>query len=336
MLVETTNYGAKIEQIIVPDRDGNLDDVVLGYDSLDGAINGAFAIGAFVGRYAGRIENARFSLSGKSYTLSANNGPHCLHGGVRGTPYRMFDATQTSDCRVQMAYEFADGEEEFSSRLRLLVTYTVTKAHELEVAYEAEALDQPTVASFTTHAFFNLNGESSGSALNREVMICANHYFVMTPELIATVELLPVEGTAIDLREPVLLSTRVRGDVALDGLACPNGALLDGYDDCYLVKRLPGAGLQLCARLSASHTGRSMEVWSTEPAMQFYSGVRPQEAMPGGPGKSGRHYLQQMGFCFEPQNYLNAPNRPNFPSSVYAPGQVRRAVTVYRFSAGAG
>lgn len=341
MLVAITNYGAKIEQVIVPDRHGRLDDVVLGYDSIEGAVGGAFAIGAFVGRYAGRIENARFVLAGQAHHLSANDGPHCLHGGTRGTPYRMFNVQQNSASSVNMLYEFADGEEGFPGRMRLLVNYTVTEANELEVAYEAKALDRPTVASFTTHAFFNLNGESSGSALNHEVMVCADHYFGMTPDLIATGELIPVENTAFDLREPVLLMTRVRGAGRANDAdqnndkAVSNDSMLDGYDDCFLLRRTPHQGLQLCARLDAPRSGRRMEVWSTEPAMQFYSGVRPHEPMPGGPGKSGRPYLQQMGFCFEPQSYPNAPNRPGFPSSVYEPGQTRRGATVYRFSTAA-
>ena len=277
MVVGVTNYGAKIQQIIVCDDKGNFDDVVLGYDNLDGVINGAFAIGAFVGRYAGRIGNAHFDLSGKSYTLTANDGPHCLHGGLGGTPYQVFDANQIDDSTVQMAYEFSDGEEGFPGRMKLVVTYSVTERNELAVAYEASALDQATVASFTTHAFFNLNGESSGSALNHKLMICADQYFEMTPELIATGAMLPVNDTAFDLREPVLLSTRVRGKVgACDVHPLTNDGKLDGYDDCFLIRRrMPGNGLQLCARLSAPDSGRSMEVWSTEPAMQFYSGVRP-------------------------------------------------------------
>lgn len=338
MRVAITNYGAKIEQILVPDRSGRLDDVVLGYDSLDGVMNGAFAVGAFVGRYAGRIENARFTLHGTEHRLSANDGAHCLHGGAKGSFCRVFDAVQRDAGSVEMSYLFADGEEGFPGTLALRLNYRLGgTTNELVVDYEAVALDKPTVASFTTHAFFNLNGAASGSILNHEVMIAADRYFGMTPELIATGELLPVQGTAFDLRQPTLLSSRVRGLAPAASPAAASGpagadAFIDGYDDCFLVNRAEEQdGLALCARVRAPQTGRVMEVWSTEPALQFYTGLRPQEALPGPPGKGGRTYFQQMGFCFEPEGYPNAPNRPEFPSAVCEPGKRRRGRTVYRF-----
>jgi aldose 1-epimerase len=335
MAVGITNYGARIEQILVPDRHGHFDGVVLGYDSLEGVLGGAPSMGAFVGRYAGRLENARFMLAGTDYLLGANNGRHCLHGGLRGSRFRVFDAVQRDDSSVEMTYVFADGEEGFPGTLALRLRYSVTEANELVLDYEAVALDKPTVASFTTHAFFNLNGESSGSALGHEVMICADRYFAMNAELIATGEILPVDNTLFDLRQPTVLSKRVRGLSSLSHVpesTCSEGFQLDGYDDCYLLNRSEPAGLALCARISAAQTGRVMEVWSTEPAMQFYSGLRPQEALPGGLGKGNQPYFQQMGLCFEPQGYPNALNCPAFPSAVYEPGQSRAGTTVYRFS----
>lgn len=158
MRVAVTNYGAKIEQIMVPDRHGHFDDVVLGYDSLESVMSGAFAVGAFVGRYAGRIGNARFTLNGTEHRLSANDGAHCLHGGANGSFCRVFDAVQLDAASVEMRYVFADGEEGFPGTLALHLTYRVGETNELRIDYEAVALDQPTVASFTTHAFFNLNG----------------------------------------------------------------------------------------------------------------------------------------------------------------------------------
>ena len=340
MVAGITNYGAKIEQILVPDRHGRLDDVVLGYDSLDGVMNGAFAVGAFVGRYAGRLENARFMLDGIEHRLSANDGAHCLHGGAKGSFCRVFEAMQLDAASVEMRYVFADGEEGFPGTLALRLRYRLSEANELVVDYEAVALDKPTVASFTTHAFFNLNGDASGSALNHEVMIAANRYFGMTPELIATGELLPVENTLFDLRQPTLLSSRVRGPASAASAKDPlqpqasggERAWIDGYDDCFLLNRAGAQdGLALCARLKAPESGRVMEVWSTEPALQFYTGLQPQEALPGPPGKGGRTYFQQMGFCFEPEGYPNAPNRPAFPSTLCEPGKRRSGSTVYRF-----
>lgn len=322
MVAGITNYGARIEQILAPDRLGRLDDVVLGYDSLEGVMGGSPSMGAFIGRYAGRIGHARFTLDGTQHLLGANNGPHCLHGGLRGSRFKVFDAVQTSPSRVDMRYVFADGEEGFPGTLALRLSYCLLESNELVLDYDAVALDQPAVASFTSHAFFNLNGESSGSALDHEVTIFADRYFAMTPDLVATGALLPVDNTPLDLRQPTVLNTRIPREER------------QGYDDCYLVSRAEAEGLALCARLKAPKTGRVMEVWSTEPALQFYTGLLPLQALPGGPGKSGQAYFPQHGLCFEPQGYPNAPNCPAFPSAVYLPGQPRAGSTVYRFSAG--
>jgi len=326
MAVGVTNYGAKIEQVLVPGRDGRWDDVVLGYDSIEGVVGGAPSVGAFVGRYAGRIENARFTLGGMEHQLAANNGPHCLHGGLRGSRFQVFDAVQHNPSSVEMSYVFADGEEGFPGTLTLRLLYSVTEANELALDYEAVALDAPTVANFTTHAFFNLEGAHSTSALRHEVMICASRYFGMTPELIATGELLSVDGTPFDLRQPVVLDTRMRS---------PQGAgEVAGYDDCFAIDRNTATAgeLALCARVNAPASGRVMEVWSTEPTMQFYTGMVAGEPLAGGPGKGGRRYLQQQSLCFEPQGYPNAPNLPAFPSAVHMPGQARHGRTLYRFS----
>jgi aldose 1-epimerase len=321
-----TNYGAKIEQVLVPGRDGRFDDVVLGYDSIDGVVDGAASVGAFIGRYAGRISHARFTLGVKEHVLTANNGPHCLHGGLKGSRFRVFDAVQRNGSSVEMNYVFADGEEGFPGTLALRLTYSVTEANELVLDYEAAALDAPTVANLTTHAFFNLEGSESRNALEHEVTVFSSRYFEMAPDLIATGKLLPVEGTPFDLRKPVVLNTRVRSPQAVNGIA--------GYDDCFEVDR-PAVGsgeLALCARVSASTSGRVMEVWSTEPTMQFYTGLVAGEPLAGGPGKGGRQYVQQQSLCFEPQGYPNAPNVPAFPSAVHEPGQGRRGRTLYRFS----
>ncbi|CAN7330976.1 aldose epimerase family protein [Polaromonas sp. LjRoot131] len=327
MVVCVTNYGAKIEQLLVPDREGRFDDVVLGYDSIEGVVGGSPSVGAFVGRYAGRIENARFKLGGQEHQLAANNGPHCLHGGLRGSRFQVFDAVQHNPSSVEMRYVFADGEEGFPGTLALNLTYSVTDENELVLDYEAVALDAPTVANFTTHAFFNLEGlnsTKSNSALGHEVMINASRYFGMTPELIATGELLPVQGTPFDFRQPAVLDTRVHSPQAAGGVL--------GYDDCFAIDRSTAGELALCARVRAPAGGRVMEVWSTEPTMQFYTGMVAGEALAGGPGKGGRRYVQQQSLCFEPQGYPNAPNIAAFPSAVHAPGQGRQGRTLYRFS----
>lgn len=336
MVVGITNYGARIEQVVVPDRHGRFDDVVLGYGSLQGVLDGAPSMGAFVGRYAGRIGQARFTLAGTEYLLGANNGAHCLHGGHKGTRFQVFEARQRHDASVEMSYVFADGEEGFPGTLALRLVYSLTEANELVLDYEATALDKSTVASFTTHAFFNLEGESAGDISQHEVMIPADRYFGMDAELVASGDILPLDGGLMDFRQPVMLGQRMRqaGSFAMAGEA-QDEARIDGYDDCYLIRRpesekLP-LELALCARVSAVRSGRVMEVWSTEPALQFFTGKKPQDPLPGGVGKGGQPYFQQQGFCLEPQGYPNAPNHAHFPPAVYQPGQVYRGKTVYRF-----
>ena len=342
-----TNYGAKIEQLLVPDRAGRLVDVVLGYDSLEAAVGGAPSMGAFIGRYAGRIENAGFTLTGTRHQLNANDGPHCLHGGSRGSAVKVFDAQQIDASSVEMRCVFEDGEEGFPGALSLRLVYRVSEANELVLTYEATALSQPTVASFTTHAFFNLNGHQCGSVRDHTLMICADNYLAITADLVATGEILPVAHTLLDWREPALLGTRLRPLNTLP--ANGDERSLPGYDHCYLVNRsdvrergkASGAILAseagevraptLCARIKAAASGLTMAVWSTEPAMQFYTGLSPHTALGQTSGKGGHMYYQQQALCFEPQGYPNAPNLPQFPSAVYWPGQSRNGQTLYSF-----
>lgn len=317
-----TSYGAKIEQLLVPGSDGRLRDVVLGYDSLDAAVNGAPSVGAFIGRYAGRIANARFSLDGRSHALSANNGPHCLHGGTRGSRLRVFDAVQHTASSVEMRYVFADGEEGFPGALALRLVYSVTESNELVIDYEAKALNAPTVASFTMHGFFNLDGHAAGNGLAHEVTIFASQYLASDAELVNTGEIIATEGSAFDFRNPARVDSRV-------GPGLP----VEGYDVCYLIDKPNDGELAMAARVRAPTSGIVMEVWSTESAMQFFTGLKAGERLQGGPGKGGVRYLQQQALCFEPQGYPNAPNCPGFPSARIDAGQSRAAKTVYRFSA---
>lgn len=317
-----TSYGAKIEQLLVPGSDGELRDVVLGYDSLDAVINGAPSVGAFIGRYAGRIAHARFSLDGQRYRLSANNGPHCLHGGLHGSRLRVFDAVQQTASSVEMSYVFADGEEGFPGTLALRLTYSLTQANELVIDYKATALERATIASFTTHGFFNLDGAAAGNGLAHEVTIFASQYLGSDAELINTGDILAVEGTAFDFRQPVRIDSRAG-----------TGLMVDGYDVCYVIDKPGNENLTIAARVRAPTSGIVMEVWSTEPALQFFTGLHAGEPLQGGRGKNGVRYLQQQGLCFEPQGYPNAPNCPGFPSARLDVGQSKAATTVYRFSA---
>ena len=315
-----TNYGAKIVQLLVPDRNGQLGDVVLGYDSLQGVVGGSPSMGAFIGRYAGRIGNAAFTLAGVHHKLTAINGPHCLHGGIQGSQFRVFDAAQNNPSSVEMRYLFADGEEGFPGALALSLMVSLTDANELVLDYEATALDKPTVASFTTHAFFNLNGHASGSVLDHQVTVFADQQFGMTDDLIATGEMLAVAGTRFDFQEPRAINAWGQGD----------------YDCCFALNKPAPNQLSLAAQVSAHTSGRVMQVWSTEPAMQFYTGLLPNEPLTGGPGKEGARYMQQQSLCLEPQGYPNAPklmhSYPIAASAVYTPGESRAGKTLYRFS----
>ena len=315
-----TNLGAKIAQLLAPDRNGQLGDVVLGYDTLAGVMSGSPSMGAFIGRYAGRIGNAAFTLDGVRHQLTANNGPHCLHGGIKGSRFQVFAATQHNPSSVVMRHVFADGEEGFPGTLALSLMYSLTDDNELVLDYEATALDKPTVASFTTHAFFNLNGHASGSVLGHEVTVFADQQFGMTDDLVATGELLPVAGTQFDFGQPRAVNSQGQG----------------GYDCCYLVRKSDQNQLSLAAQVSAPASGRVMQVWSTGPALQFYTGLLPGQPLPGGPGKDGASYLQQQSLCLEPQGYPNAPNLtqsyPAHASASCMPGVSRRGRTVYRFS----
>ena len=333
MVVCITNYGAKIEQILVPDRHGDFADVLLGYDSLQAVVGGSPSMGAFIGRYAGRIGNSSFELEGQRYALGVNNGLHCLHGGVKGSRLRVFDAKQRSASSVGMQIVFTDGEEGFPGKLALSVTYSVTESNELVIAYEGVALDKPTVGNFTTHGFFNLEGHASGSVLDHEVMICAYRQLGMTPDLIATGQILDVTGTPFDFRQSAPLAARIYGEAARSDSVASCDVRVMGYDCCYVVDGASeNASLALCARISAPRSGRVMEVWSTEPAVQFYTGLVAGEPLAGGPGKEGATYLQQQSFCVEPQGYPNAPNLPQFPTARYLPGIGRSGQTAYRFS----
>lgn len=321
MVACITNYGAKLQQLIVPGPLG-ASDVVLGYDSLEAVIGGAPSVGAFIGRYAGRIGHAAFTLNGQTWELTANNGLHCLHGGKAGSRFRVFDAVQRTASSVEMSYVFADGEEGFPGALALRLMYSLTDANELVLDYEAMALDKPTVASFTPHPFFNLDGEGQGNVLQHDVLVNADRYLGATSDLVATGDVLPVVGTPFDLRT----STRLDARIGATGLA--------GYDNCFVVNRSAATkdgDLACCARVSSVKSGRVMEVWSTEPAVQLFTGLDGTERLAGGPGKNGAVYFQQQGICVEPQGYPNAPNLPQFPSSLYTPGQSRHGCTIYRF-----
>ena len=325
--VAITNYGARILQILTPDRWGGIDDVVLGYASLDATMAARSSVGAFIGRYAGRIGQAQFTLDGQLYRLHANDGPHCLHGGLEGLRFKALRVEQVQSDRLLMSYRFVDGEMGFPGELELKLEYRVTAQNALEISYEAHAIGKSSLASFAPHPYFNLNGSGSGSAMDHEVMVHSSQYVEVNESLVATGRLISTHRSAFDLTARRPLSQH---------LALWN---LNGFDDCFLVDSDNPAGaqtvvpdLKLCAEVFAPRTGRAMAVWSSEPAMQFYTGLNPLAHIGQGPGKEGRFYLQQEGLCFEPQAYPNAPNCPAFPLPLIEPGKPQRGKTVYEFN----
>jgi aldose 1-epimerase len=324
MVVKITNWGAKVQQILVPDKTGALGDVALGYDSIDQLQAGQTSMGAFIGRYANRIGQAKFILDGHEYKLPANNGPNSLHGGLKGSRFVVFDARQIDDAAVQMTYVFKDGEENYPGTVPLRVIYSVTDENEFSVAYDAAAADKATVVNFTTHTFFNLAGHGKGDVLGHIVTINADAFTPIDATLIPTGEIKPVNGTPMDFIRPEKLGTRIERDYDQLKLGL-------GYDHNYVLNK-KGNEFGFAARVYEPTSGRVMEVWSTEPGLQLYSGNSLEGKAPRDVGKGGAVYAFRTGFCLEPQHFPDSPNQPSFPSTVLRPGEWYSGRTVYRFS----
>lgn len=325
MVVKITNWGAKVMQIIVPDRKGEPGDVALGYDTIDQLQGGQASMGAFIGRYANRIAQAKFTLNGQEYKLAANNGPNTLHGGAKGSRFQVFDAKQVDDATVIMTYTFKDGEENFPGTLPVRVKYSVTDANELVMEYDAVAVDKATVGNFTGHTFFNLAGHASGDILGHVLEVNAARFLPVSETLIPTGELRPVSGTPMDFTTPHTFGERI----GQDDEQLKRGP---GYDHHYALNK-KGAELSLAARVSDPKSGRIMEVWSTEPGIQVYSGNFLEGKQPRDIGKGGAVYAFRTGFCLEPSHFPDSVNHPAFPTTVINPGEWYSGKTIYRFSA---
>ena len=324
MLVKITNWGAKVQQILVPDRNGTRGDVALGYDTIDQLQAGQSSMGAFIGRFANRIGQAKFSLGGKDYRLAANSGPNALHGGVKGSRFVVFDAKQIDDATVQMTYVFKDGEENFPGTVPLRVVYSVTDRNEFVVQYDATAVEKATVVNFTTHTFFNLAGHDSGDVLDHVVTINADSFTPIDESLIPTGEIRSVKGTPLDFSTPERLGARIQQDDEQLKLG-------RGYDHNYVLNKRDNE-FSLAAEVYEPRSGRVMEVWSTEPGLQLFSGNTLEGKVPRDIGKGGAVYSARTGFCLEPQHFPDSPNKPSFPSTVLNAGDWYSGKTVYRFS----
>ncbi|HYF84951.1 aldose epimerase family protein [Azospirillum sp.] len=327
MVVRITNYGAKIEQILVPDRDGALGDVVQGYDTIDGAMGGQPSMGSFIGRYCGRIDGGRFTLDGVEHQASVNSPPNTLHGGQRGSRFRVFDARQLDEASLELTYVFQDGEEGFPGTLPVRLVYSLGDDNALTIAWTAVAADKTTIANFTDHTFFNLSGDLGSSILDHVVTVHAGRYLALSDNAVPTGEVVDVTGTPLDFRSPAAFGERIGADDRMLALG-------KGYDLHYVIDQpASGPAPALQARILHPGSGRTLEVLSTEPGLQLYTGNFLEGKAPRDIGKGGTLYTKHSAFCAEPSKFPNAVNIPSFPSTVLRPGQWYAGSIVYRFGA---
>jgi aldose 1-epimerase len=319
--VTAMSYGGIITSWRVPDRQGRLADIVLGYDDPAAYIkNNASYFGAIVGRYGNRIGKARFSLDGKTYALAANDGANHLHGGLRGFDKMLWQsqAVRGGGAGVTFTRTSADGEEGYPGALKVSVTYTLTNKNELSIAYEATT-DKPTPVNLTQHTYFNLAGQGTGDILAHELRINADRYTPVDATLIPTGQLASVDRTPFDFRKPTAIGARIKSDD-------PQMQFGRGYDHNWVLSRSESA-LSLAADVFEPKSGRTLQVRTTEPGLQFYSGNFLDGTITG---KGGKVYQQRYGFCLETQHFPDSPNHQTFPSTILRPGSTYRSRTVFQ------
>jgi aldose 1-epimerase len=317
--LQLITYGAAIVSLKVPDREGAVGDVVLGFDNLNGYLRRNPFFGAIVGRYGNRIAGAKFTLDGTEYRITANDRQNTLHGGRRGFDKVVWKAAKIDEQTVECSYLSKDGEEGFPGNLNVRVRYSFNDANEMKIEYTA-ATDKPTVVNLTNHAYYNLAGAGSGDILNHELMIHADRYTPGDAGLIPTGELAPVEGTPFDFRQPHKIGLHIDDDNAQLRAG-------GGYDHNFVLSR-SGEGLQTAATVYEPKTGRLLTIQTTAPGLQFYSG----NGLANLPGKNGATYVRRGGFCLEPQHFPDSPNHPAFPSTTLKPGETFHSTSVYQFT----
>jgi aldose 1-epimerase len=315
-------YGLIIVSLKVPDRAGTLGDIVIGHDAMEGYLTRSRFFGAVVGRYGNRIANGRFTLDGHSYQLTQNNGTNHLHGGTKGFDKIVWDAKVNADPRgpsVVFTHTSPDGHEGYPGTLAATVVYTLANDNSLVVEYSAKT-DKPTIVNMTQHSYFNLAGEGSGTVVDQVLTINADHFTPVDSTVIPTGELAPVDGTPFDFRKPTPIGARIDADH-------PQIKLALGYDHNFVLKRT-GSGLEHAVRVVDPKTGRTMDISTTEPGIQFYSANKLDDSFVG---KSGHVYGSRTGYCLETQHYPDSPNKPTFPSVVVRPGKDYQTTTVFKF-----
>ena len=318
------NYGAIVVSLKVPDRNGKFDDVVLGFKDFDSYLKNDPYLGAIVGRYGNRIAKGRFTLNGVEYKLATNNGENHLHGGVKGFDKVVWTGREMKSNAgpvVVLTYLSKDGEEGYPGNLNVRVVYTLTNNNELKIEYSATT-DKDTVTNLTHHSYFNLAGEGNGDILNHLVTINANRFVPTDAESIPTGKLKAVAGTPFDF----LKATAIGARIDQDDEQLKFGS---GYDHTWVINGRP-ATMRLAATAYEGNSGRVMQVWTTEPGVQFYTGNFLNGTLTG---KSEKTYQRRWGFCFETQHYPDSPNQPSFPTTTLRKGQTFKSTTIYRFSA---
>ncbi len=325
MEVRAITYGGIILSLRVPDRAGTLGDVTLGYDALDGYLKSSPYFGSIIGRYGNRIARGRFKLDGKEYKLAVNNAPNALHGGLKGFDKVVWKAEpfqKGATVGVVFTYTSADGEEGYPGKLDSTVTYALGDGNDLAFDYRA-VTDKATPLNLTQHAYFNLAGDGAGDILGHELTLQASRFTPVDKTLIPTGELRKVAGTPFDFTTSHAIGERIEADDEQIRFGL-------GYDHNFVLDRAEGDSAQLAAIVYEPTSGRVMEVSTTEPGIQFYSGNFLDGTITG---KGGHVYRRRAGFCLETQHYPDSPNKPDFPSTILKPGAEYRSRTVYTFSA---
>ena len=320
MEVCVTNFGGRIVSVMVPDKDGQMRDVVLGFDSIQDYVSKPSDFGASIGRYANRINQGRFTLDGTEYQLPQNNYGHCLHGGPQGFQYRVFDAVQPNPQELELTYTAEDGEEGFPGNIICKVLMKLTDDNAIDIRYEAET-DKPTIVNMTNHSYFNLDGDAARNEAHL-LTIDADYYTPVDSTFMTTGEIVPVEGTPMDFRTPTPVGARIND---YDFVQLKNG---NGYDHNWVLNT-KGDVTRKCATLESPLTGIVLDVYTNEPGIQVYAGNFLDGSLTG---KKGITYNQRASVCLETQKYPDTPNKPEWPSAVLRPGEKYMSQCIFKFS----
>ena len=320
MEVCITNFGGRIVSVMVPDKDGQMRDVVLGFDSIQDYISKPSDFGASIGRYANRINQGKFTLDGVEYQLPRNNYGHCLHGGPQGFQYRVYDAVQLNPQELQLTYVAKDGEEGFPGNITCKVLMKLTDDNAIDIQYEAET-DKPTIVNMTIHSYFNLDGDA-GSNAEHLLTIDADYYTPVDSTFMTTGEIVPVEDTPMDFRTPMPVGERIND---FDFVQLKNG---NGYDHNWVLNA-KGDINRRAASLKSQKTGIVLDVYTNEPGVQVYAGNFLDGSLTG---KKGITYNQRASVCLETQKYPDTPNKPEWPSAVLRPGEKYMSQCIFKFS----